>query len=133
MLEDARSRGGRRRLSEAENVCAETGAAEVLHLASGAQTGLTIISALEEVVVEEGEACTIMNTSDQLMVQYGTHLLWPRLYRFVQHGILKKTNVDGRSLVKLLRTERTRKSKRKTIQGNLLYFIKNISKYVIFV
>ena len=55
MLEEARSRGRRRRLSEATSVSENAGPAQVLHLASGAQTGLTIISALEDIVVEEGE------------------------------------------------------------------------------
>lgn len=54
-LEGARSRGGRRRLSEATSVSAAAGPAQVLHLSSGAQTGLTVISALEGVVAEEGE------------------------------------------------------------------------------
>lgn len=55
MLEDARSRGSRRRLSDATSVSAAAGPAQVLHLSSGAQTGLAIISALEDVVAEESE------------------------------------------------------------------------------
>lgn len=55
MLEDARSRGSRRRLSDATSVSAAAGPAQVLHLSSGAQTGLAIISALEDIVDEEGE------------------------------------------------------------------------------
>lgn len=56
MLEDKRHPGGgRSRLSEATSASAAAGPAQVLHVSSGAQTGLTIISALEDVVTEEGE------------------------------------------------------------------------------